>query len=245
MRRVHYDQIDSTNTEARRLLTAGSREPLLVTAVEQTAGRGRQGRDWHSPVGGAWLSLAWPTRRPPAAYGGVSLAAAAAVLRALRGLAGRSPERFEVKWPNDVLVDGRKVAGILCEQRLGGGVELDAVIVGVGVNVNFDLALLPADLRHPATTLEAALAKTFRVGDVVDALAGELGETLETYEAEGLSAGLLVELRASLAYVGRTRTWVSPAGEVRGVVAGLDDAGRLLLDGPSGRIACESGELAH
>lgn len=244
MRRVHYEQIDSTNTEARRLLTADPREPLLVTAVEQTAGRGRQGRDWHSPVGGAWMSVAWPTRRPAAAYAAVSLAAAAAVLRAVRGLAARAPERFEVKWPNDVLVDGRKVAGILCEQRLGGGVQLDAVIIGVGVNVNFDLALLPGDLRHPATTLEAALGKKLRVGDVVDAVAEELAGALEAFEADGLSAEVVVELRASLAYRGRARTWTSPAGEVRGVVAGLDDAGRLLLDGPAGRIVCESGELS-
>ena len=67
MRRIHYDIIDSTNSEARRLAAADLREPLLVTAAEQSAGRGRQGREWQSPHGGAWMSLAWPARQPPAA----------------------------------------------------------------------------------------------------------------------------------------------------------------------------------
>jgi len=245
MRRIHYETIDSTNSEARRLATDDVREPLLVTAAEQSAGRGRHGRQWQSPLGGAWLSLVWPARQPPVAYAAVSLAAAVAVLRALRELAARSPERFQVKWPNDVLVDDCKVAGILCEQRLGGGVSPDVIIIGVGVNVNFDPAMLPSDLRHPATTLNTALGKSFRVDDVIDAVAEHLAAALESFESEGLGEGLLTELRDSLAYVGTMRTWSSPGGAIQGRVAGIDDAGRLLLATPSGRIAYETGEFAE
>jgi BirA family transcriptional regulator, biotin operon repressor / biotin---[acetyl-CoA-carboxylase] ligase len=243
VRRIHYETIDSTNVEARRL-AADLREPLLVTAAEQSAGRGRQGREWQSPRGGAWLSLAWPARQPPAAYAAVSLAAAAGVLRALRELAARSPQRFEVKWPNDILLDERKVAGILCEQRLGGGVHADMIIIGVGVNVNFDHTLFPTDLRHPATTLAAALDKPFNVDVVVDKVAEHLEAALNAFEVEGLSASLLTELRESLAYVGAVRTWNGPNGANQGRVIGLDDAGRLLLDTPAGRIACDTGEFA-
>ena len=243
MRRIHYETIDSTNTEARRLAAADLREPLLVTAAEQSAGRGRQGREWQSPRGGAWMSLAWPARQPPAAYAAVSLAAAAGVLRALRELAARAPQRFEVKWPNDILLDDQKVAGILCEQRLGGA-HADMLIIGVGVNVNFDHALFPGDLRHPATTLAAALGKPLSVDAVVDNVAEHLAAALNAFEAEGLSESLLTELRESLAYVGAMRSWTGPNGPVQGRVAGLDAGGRLLLDGPTGRIACDTGEFA-
>jgi BirA family biotin operon repressor/biotin-[acetyl-CoA-carboxylase] ligase len=245
MRRVHYETIDSTNTEARRLATGNLREPLLVTAAEQSAGRGRHGRQWQSPLGGAWLSLVWPARQPAAAYATVSLAAAVAVLRALRELAARSPARFQIKWPNDLLVDDNKVAGILCEQRLGGSVNPDVIIIGVGVNVNFDPAMLPSDLRHPATTLSTALGKSFRVDEVIDAVAQHLAAALESFESEGLGEGLLTELRDGLSYVGTMRTWSSPTGLIQGRVAGIDDAGRLLLDTPSGRVAYETGEFAE
>jgi BirA family biotin operon repressor/biotin-[acetyl-CoA-carboxylase] ligase len=243
MQRIHYETIDSTNSEARRL-AADLREPLLVTAAEQTAGRGRQGREWQSPRGGAWMSLAWPARQPPAAYAAVSLAAATGVLRALRELAVRAPQRFQVKWPNDILLDDQKVAGILCEQRLGGGAHADMLIIGVGVNVNFDHALFPIDLRHPATTLAAALDKPLTVEAVVDKVAEHLAAALNAFEAEGLSESLLTELRESLAYLGAVRSWAGPGGKVQGRVAGLDDSGRLLLDTTAGRIACDTGEFA-
>ena len=244
MQRIHYDVIDSTNAEARRLASAEFREPLLVTAAEQSAGRGRQGRAWQSPVGGAWMSLAWPAHQPPGVYAAVSLAAAVGVLRGLRELAARSPQRFQIKWPNDVLIDDRKIAGILCEQRLGGGKHADMIIIGVGVNVNFDHALFPADLRHPATTLSAALDKPISVDAVVDKITEHLVSALQAFESEGLSQSLLTELRDSLAYIGTVRTYHSSSGVIQGRVAGIDDAGRLLFDTPTGRIACDTGEFA-
>ena len=149
-----------------------------------------------------------------------------------------------MKWPNDILLDDQKVAGILCEQRLGGGVHADMLIIGVGVNVNFDHALFPSDLRHPATTLAAALDKPLTVDAVVDKVVEHLAAALNAFEAEGLTDSLLTELRESLAYVGAVRSWTGPRGTVQGRVAGLDDAGRLLLDTQAGRIACDTGEFA-
>jgi BirA family transcriptional regulator, biotin operon repressor / biotin---[acetyl-CoA-carboxylase] ligase len=242
IRRIHYETIDSTNTEARRLLAAGGvDEPVLITADEQFAGRGRQGREWHSPRGGAWMTLVWPANKPPAAYAAASLAAAVGVLRGLRDVAPYGSE-FRIKWPNDVLVGGRKVAGILCEQQLGGAVA-EAIIIGVGVNVDFDAAELPDGLRHPATTLRSAFGKSFDVTAVIDAVGERLVEALTGYEAAGLSAELLGELRNCLAYVGEVRQWSSPSERVEGRVVGLDDEGRLLLDTARGRVACASGEF--
>ena len=242
-RRIHYETIDSTNTEARRLLEAGRlSEPVLITSAEQFAGRGRQGRSWHSPRGGVWMTLVWPASKPAAAYTAASLAAAVGVIRGLRDVAPYGAD-FRIKWPNDVLVGGRKVAGILCEQQLRGAVA-EAIIIGVGVNVDFDAAELPDDLRHPAASLRSAFGKPFEVTAVINAVGERLVEGLAAYEAAGLNAELLDELRNSLAYVGEVRQWASPGERIEGRVVGLDDEGRLLLDTAAGRVACASGEFA-
>jgi BirA family transcriptional regulator, biotin operon repressor / biotin---[acetyl-CoA-carboxylase] ligase len=242
-RRIHYEVIDSTNTEARRLVTNGGvSEPVLITADEQFAGRGRQGRNWHSPRGGAWMTLVWPASKAPAAYSAASLAAAVGVLRGLRDIAPYGAD-FRIKWPNDVLVADRKVAGILCEQQLRSAAA-EAIIIGVGVNVDFDAAELPDGLRHPATTLRSAFGRPFEVSAVVEAVGERLVESLTAYEAAGLNTELLEELRNSLAYVGEVRQWTSPGSQIEGRVVGLDDEGRLVLDTPAGRVAWASGEFA-
>ena len=148
---------------------------LVVTAAQQTAGRGRLGRVWHAPRGGAWFSLVWPTKR------GVDYAAVplrvGAVLRDL--IAGVTPEPVTVKPPNDVLIAGKKVAGVLCEQEH----EAQAIIVGVGINANFDVSQLPRDLHLPAVAL---------VGVEVDSLIAEslglITASLTQYEQQHESA---------------------------------------------------------
>lgn len=244
MRHIHFDVADSTNTQARRLAVERPGERLLVTAAVQSAGRGRQGRTWESPRGGAWLSLVWSTRQPPAAYAAASLAVAVAVRRALAEAAPEVADGLRIKWPNDLLLADRKVAGILCEQIPASSPASGFLIIGVGVNVDFDLALLPPDLRHPPTTLSVAAGRPIAVDAVVDAMARHLIGALTQFESEGLSASLRAELTSNLAYVGTIRTWQTAGGAVTGRVLGLDDRGRLLLESASGVIACESGEFA-
>jgi BirA family transcriptional regulator, biotin operon repressor / biotin---[acetyl-CoA-carboxylase] ligase len=242
MRRIHFEVTESTNTEARRLAAEYPGECLLVTAATQSAGRGRHGRSWESPRGGAWLSLVWPTRQPPLTYSAVSLVAAIAVRRALLDVV--DTQRLQIKWPNDVLIDDRKVVGILCEQWPGDGENGGIVVLGIGINVDFDFALLPADLRHPATTLSHAIGHTVPVEDVIDAVAEQLEKALEAFEVTGLDAALVDELAGALAYVGMERCWHSPQGEFNGRVMGIDEGGRLLLE-VAGRIeAHDLGEFA-
>ncbi|HMO86887.1 MAG TPA: biotin--[acetyl-CoA-carboxylase] ligase [Lacipirellulaceae bacterium] len=245
MRRVHFDQIESTNDEARRLAAEAPGEPLLVTAAVQSAGRGRQGRTWHSPRGGAWLSLAWPTGRPAAAYAAASLAAAAAVYRALCRVAPEVAPHLRIKWPNDLMLHDAKVAGILCEQLPPAGAAAHGwLIVGVGVNVDFDVALLPDNLRRRPTTLAAGAGRPVAVEAVIDALAAELRAALADFEAQGFSAALHAELQQRLADVGQRQTCTTPRGTITGRVAGLDAAGRLLLETEEhGLATCDSGEL--
>ncbi len=246
-----------------------TREPLLITAAEQTAGRGRRGRAWHSPRGGAWMSLAWPMSHEAAWYAGVSLAAALAVRQGVADIieqiskaeppaASRQPTALHIKWPNDLLIDDHKVAGILCElfavpRRLAvdsppaqeGSPTAGVLIVGVGVNVDFRLEQLGSthELRHPATTLAAALCRNVDVEQVITAVSSRLLQSLDVYERAGLTPSILQELRRHLAYVGTVQSWHAPRAVVTGQVLGLDDLGRLLMATDQGVVACEVGEL--
>ena len=263
MRRIHFDVTDSTNTQARLLAAAHPGERLLVTAAEQTAGRGRQGRQWVSPRGGAWLTIAWPMRSAPPTYRAASLAAAVGVRRALVELLARGmpPEAMSfaprplIKWPNDLLIDDAKVVGILCEQSLGSASSSNVIFIGIGVNVAFDQSLLDEPpggeaLRHLATTLSNAAGRPIEVEDVIELVSREVADALEQLETWGLAGtaadrpSLLDELRGSLAYVGSRRTWLSPRGEISGRIVGIDDDGRLLLDDGHGVLACDAGELS-
>lgn len=264
MRRIHFDVTNSTNTQARLLAASHPLERLLVTAAEQTAGRGRQGRRWLSPRGGAWMTIAWPMQKAPEAYRGASLAAAVGVRRAIVGLLARGlPLEVAatvpgptIKWPNDLLIDDAKIVGILCEQLVGAATMANAIFIGIGVNVAFEQTLLnePRDgepLRHRATTLANVSGRSFEIDDVIDQVSRHVEAAVEQLEACGLAIPAAVgrlsladELRASLAYVGRDRTHRSPRGEITGRIVGIDDAGRLLLQTTDGLVACDAGELS-
>jgi BirA family biotin operon repressor/biotin-[acetyl-CoA-carboxylase] ligase len=215
--RLHLRQVDSTNDRARILAVAGAPHGALVTAGEQTAGRGRQGRRWSAPAGTALL-MSLVVRGAPAL---LPLAAAVAVAE----MAG--PEA-EIKWPNDVLIAGGKVAGILVEGRPLEGWS----VLGIGVNVAVALEELPVEVRGRAATLGREV--------------GEIEATLESLLA-GLErwlaaspAAVLTAWRRRDALLGREVAWAGGRG--RG--AGIDGEGRLVvaLDG-GGRAALHAGEV--
>jgi BirA family biotin operon repressor/biotin-[acetyl-CoA-carboxylase] ligase len=215
--RLHLRRTDSTSDRARELALAGAPHGTLVTASEQRAGRGRQGRSWTAPAGRALLlSIVlrdWPAVLP--------LAAAVAV-------ADVAGAQATIKWPNDVLLDGGKVAGILVEGRPQEG----WAVLGIGVNVAVREADLPAELRGRAATLGL---DPRAIEPVLAALLGTLGTRL----AED-PAALLEAFRARDALLGRDVRWQHGAG----VAAGVDAAGRLLVDLPGGtRTALDAGEV--
>jgi len=143
-----YDTLDSTNEEARRLAEDGAAAGTLVWSVTQNEGRGRRGRAWSSPAGNLYASLILRPDCEPYAAAQLSLVAALAIHQAVAN-ALPTPERAFVKWPNDVLIGGRKVAGILLESRLQTGNKLDWLIIGSGINI----VTCPDDLERPATSL--------------------------------------------------------------------------------------------
>ncbi len=215
--RLHLRATTSTNDRARELAQAGAPHGTLVTAGEQRAGRGRQGRTWSAPPGRALL-LSLVLRDPPEL---LPLAAALAVAE-VTGAEAR------IKWPNDVLVDGRKVAGILAEGRPHEG----WAVLGIGLNVALRVEELPPELHDTAGTLGLQPA------DLEPTLA-RLLEALERALALG-AAALLDAYRARDALAGREVAWAHG----RGRAAGIDGAGRLVVELPGGgRTALSAGEV--
>jgi len=239
--RLHLRLTDSTNERARELAAAGAPHGSLVTADEQSAGRGRQGRRWSAPPGSSLLA-SLVLRDVPRLLPLSCAVAVCDAVDAARGADGRPPAR--IKWPNDIVLERdrqlAKLAGILIEARIGGPRESWAVL-GMGVNVAVELDALPPELQGTAATLglgreevEPLLATLMR------ALAARLGEAPE----ETLAAWA-----ARDALRGRRIAW-GPPGEPRakpegsGVAQGIDGDGRLVvaLDG-GGRTALGSGEV--
>ena len=215
--RVHHRATDSTNLRARELAMAGAPHGTLVTAGEQSAGRGRQGRTWVAPPGRALL-MSVVVRDPPPM---LPLIAAVAVA----DVCGREAQ---IKWPNDVLLDGRKVAGILVEGRPQEG----WAVLGIGLNVAVSPDDLPEDLRDRATGLG-------REPSDLDAVLADLLNVLDRRLLEG-PATTLDAWRRRDALAGREITWNGGTG----TAAGVDDGGRLLVDVPGGeRVRLDAGEV--
>lgn len=261
MRRIHFPTVGSTNDEARRLTRHHPEAPFVVTAEMQTAGRGRRGRSWVSPVGGAWMSVAWPMHRPPDFYTPAPLVAALAVDRAITAALPHSTPDLRLKWPNDLLLDGRKVAGILCEGVLPARLTPPEIspgpsssispspflIIGVGINADFEADELPHDdLRFPATTLRSALARSVPVEPLIEVFQKEIHALLTHFDAEGLTSDLLARIRDLLAFDGEMIELAHESGQIiRGRQRGLDDAGRLQIESRDGVIVCLAGEITR
>jgi BirA family biotin operon repressor/biotin-[acetyl-CoA-carboxylase] ligase len=214
--RVHWRLTDSTNERGKALAGEGAPHGTLVTADEQTAGRGRQGRAWTSPPRSAVL-MSLVVREPSEV---LPLLAAVATCDAL-------PVECTIKWPNDVWLDRRKLAGILVEGRPQQG----WAVLGLGLNVS--TTEFPEELRESATSLRVAGIET-DVETILDGLLLSLDRWLRAPQAAVLAAW-----RRRDAIRGETVRWTSGAG----IAAGIDDSGALLVDTEMGRIALQAGEV--
>jgi len=225
---IALDAVDSTNEEARRLAASGAPEGTLVWARRQTAGRGRRGRSWQSPPGNLYASILLRPRCAPAAAAQIGFVTAVALGEALRRfLPPGVPLSF--KWPNDVLVAGRKISGILLEASGLTGDRLDFLVVGVGANV----ATSPADVPYAATSLAQSGAGEVKTGDLLAVFAESFASGLARWREEGFAP-------AREGWLARAQGLGGPV-EVRldretlsGRFASLDEGGGLALDLPCG-----------
>ena len=214
--RVHYRRIGSTNARARELAAAGVPHGTVVTAAEQSEGRGRQGRTWTAAAGRALLCSVVIRDPPPL----LPLAAGVAVAELLGTGA-------QLKWPNDVLLEGRKVAGILVEGRPKEG----WAVVGIGLNVALRVEDFPADLRGTAGTL----------GLDPDAIEPTLERLLERMGGWLVAdaADVVAAVRERDALLGQPVRWAGG----HGVGAGIDGSGRLVVRTEDGSVALDAGEV--
>ena len=231
------DEVDSTNEEARRRAVAGAGSGTLIWARRQTRGRGRHGRTWVSPPGNLYCSLLLRPECPPAEAAKLGFVAALAVGEAV---AGFLPERVRVgfKWPNDVLIEGRKVAGILLESASAGDAAVPWLVIGVGVNV----ASRPARTDYAATSL-AAEGTQVEVPAVLAAYVRRLDAWLGLWRVQGFAP-------VREAWLARAERLGSPLevrlpGEIlTGTFAELDMSGALILATADGsRVKIAAGDV--
>ncbi|MCC6006536.1 MAG: biotin--[acetyl-CoA-carboxylase] ligase [Rhodobacteraceae bacterium] len=227
--RLILEEAGSTNDEAARLLAEGG-GAAWVMARRQVAGRGRQGRAWADPPGNFAATLAMPSSEGPAGLALRSFVAALALreaLQAVTGLAGTGPDaRLALKWPNDVLLDGGKVAGILLETR---GRPYPGLLVGIGVNL---VAAPPPDVLEegalPPVSLAAAAGVRVTPEAVLDALAPAFARRDLVLIERGFGP-LRAEWLENAAHLGRPIRARLPGMVLEGLFEGLDEDGQLLL----------------
>lgn len=236
---LFLDEVDSTNNEIRRLGDAGAAEGTVVVAERQTGGKGRRGREWYSPAGaGIWMSVLLRPELEPDKVSGLTLMAALSVCRAIRRVTGLESQ---IKWPNDLVIDGRKVCGILTEAAMSGD-ELRYVVLGIGINVN--QTEFPEELPY-AYSLAMAAGHGFDRKRIIADIMDCLDEDYEKYLRTGDMSGLRPCYEEHLANRGMQVRVLASSGEWTGVAAGIADSGDLLVCDESGKLNyINSGEVS-
>ncbi|MDN6861083.1 bifunctional biotin--[acetyl-CoA-carboxylase] ligase/biotin operon repressor BirA [Pseudomonas sp. CAN2814] len=218
--------IDSTNAEVLRRLSAGAAAPFAILGERQTAGRGRRGRQWESPFGAnLYYTLGITVRGGAQELEGLSLVVGLAVARAIRAL---GIESVGLKWPNDVLVEGKKIAGILLELT-GDPADICSVAIGVGINVNMRKA---DSIDQPWTSLREVLGRLVDRNELLRALESELAFVLSRHRELGFAASR-EEWESLHLWQGRQVTLSTASNNIVGRALGIDERGalRLLVDG--------------
>lgn len=236
----YHDEITSTNTRAKQLAEEGAPHGTLVIADSQTSGKGRRGRSWASPSGtGIWMSLILRPDIVPSSASMITLAAALSVVRGIETAVGI---KTLIKWPNDIVSDGKKVCGVLTEMSA----ELEGVhyiVVGMGINANMDT--FPPDISQTATSLYLQAGKKVRRSRVVVAVM----ESMELYYDKFLRSGDLSQFRqeyhSKLVNKGQIVRVLSAKEEYQGICLGIDQRGELLVQMEDGSVRnVVSGEVS-
>jgi BirA family transcriptional regulator, biotin operon repressor / biotin---[acetyl-CoA-carboxylase] ligase len=235
---IHISEsIDSTNAEALRLIAAGHSAPFLVLAERQSAGRGRRGRKWVSPFAqNIYYSLVLRMEGGLRQLEGLSLAVGLAVMQALRDF---GVDRAGLKWPNDVLVDGKKIAGILLE-LVGDPADICHVVLGIGINVNMQ-DVTGVDQQWTSVQLEVGGAVNRNI--LIAQLGMQLQRYLKSHQEFGFVA-LQEEWELNHLWQGRSVTLVAGVNQIHGHVLGIDSQGALRLSVAGVEKTYSGGELS-
>ena len=245
-RREHFARVGSTNDVVRDWLASGTPEVCLAVADEQTAGRGRDGRTWVAPPGAALLlSLGFrPTWLAPDFVWRLPAVVSLAMARAAEEVIGAAAQTVRLKWPNDLMIDGRKVAGVLGES-VGLGTDDPRVIVGIGINVNWPRDDFPADLADTMTSLlEAAGGRRIELEGLLDGFIATVEGAIDGLRSGDFDAG---DWKARQLTTDRVVELHGPAGAVDLVHAVDVDAqtGALVVRADGRERSVFSGEIRH
>ncbi|GGB52190.1 bifunctional ligase/repressor BirA [Fictibacillus barbaricus] len=229
---VYQPSVKSTQEIAYSLARDGAPEGSIVLADEQTGGRGRLGRAWQSPAGtGIWMSLILRPEIPLQKAPQLTLLIAVAASKAIEKVTGLEAA---IKWPNDLLINGKKTAGILTELQAEAD-SIHSVIVGIGMNVNQESKHFSEEIAQIATSLAIEGGKTYKRAEVIGYLLQEIESLYHQYLQNGFGViKLLWEARAFS--LGKRITARSVTGSITGYAKGITDEGVLLLEDDTGRV---------
>lgn len=224
-----YDSLDSTNEEAKRLAEQGAPHGTVVTADMQTAGKGRRGRSWVSPPGtNIYFTLIVRPKFLPEKASMLTLVAAHALTRGIAGETGLTPG---IKWPNDIVIDGKKVCGILTELSAAQN-AVRHVVIGAGINVREQS--FPPELADKAIALDAACGRRIDRERLLNAVLRAFEEDYEAFCKMESLAGIRDSYNRLLVNRDREVCVLEPGGEYRGISRGITDTGELIVELPDG-----------
>jgi len=235
-----YDVIDSTNEAAKRAAEQGGIHGALFLAEQQNFGKGRRGRNWVSPPKtGIWMTILLRPKLEPSYASMLTLLAAFSMSKAIEKAAD---VKTEIKWPNDIVVNGKKVCGILTE--MSAEMEwIHYVVIGLGTNVN--IKDFPEELEKKATSLMREAGKQVKRVPIICAFLEQFEKDYESFMEEKNLSGILEQYNERLVNCGRNVQVLDPAGEYTAMAKGIDRYGALLVETEKGeKVAITSGEVS-
>lgn len=237
---IHYfDSIDSTNTKAKELAEEGHPAGTLVVADQQVSGKGRRGRAWESPHGtGIFMTLLLKPDINPNNASMLTLVAAMATAGAISRVTG---ENAQIKWPNDIVIDGKKICGILTEMSAQFD-YINHIVIGIGINVHNEE--FPEEIRETAGSLLLSCGKRFHRADLIEAFLEKFEKYYAVYlETEDME-GLYKEYNLMLVNMGRQVKVLDPKEPFEGKAMGITKKGELIVDTWESRKLVSSGEVS-
>ncbi len=236
-----FNELDSTNLEAKRRITEGITQDLLIVSSSQTAGRGRNNRTWFSPEGGLYFSLIMRPRLGPQFAPLNSLLVGCAVAEGIQSL---GIDHVRVKWPNDVLVKEDKISGILNELVTITPVD-NWVVLGIGINQNISVSDFPEDISYTATSVEDILGKHTSPESLLCSVLNSIDRMLGVVESENSFSTVLKQWRSLSSTLGRRVRIDDDTQNIIGIASELLEDGSLAVITEDGTVNVTIGDVTH
>ncbi|KGK87702.1 biotin--[acetyl-CoA-carboxylase] ligase [Clostridium sp. HMP27] len=229
---VYFNSIDSTNNEAKKLASSGCSEGIVIISEEQTMGRGRLGRNWVSPkFKGIWMSIVLRPDIDPMNVAKITQVGAAAVLKAIK----EQGINAYIKWPNDIVLNNKKVCGILTEMS-GEINNVNYVVMGIGINVNIDKEDFPEEIEEIATSLKIEECKSIERKALVASILNNLEELYKEFiKNEDIKTSIDI-CRENSILIGKSVRIINRNDEIQAQVLDLSDDGKLIVKYQDGSI---------